>query len=384
MFRLDERQMIRTAPFGMDLVLSIFYLAAPLTLIKLGANPIELGLIGTLISSVHMALANFTGHLSDQWGRRLLIITGPVILGASCLLMTAAEQVKVVLALSALNGLGLAIFWPSFQAWVAERQTESGLAHDIGSFNMSWTAANLTGSVVSGFLYSYHPHLPFWVAALISLLLVLLTCTSVSDREPRRAHREETLEGDEQGWRKGFLYAGWVGNFASWFILGNARYQFPKLARELTIDPQRIGLLIGCIGLSQFFGFFCLRRSERWHFRKHYLLGGQLLAAAGILLLFLSSEQTLFAFAFITIGLCSSITYYSSLYYAVHLLKKKGKGAGMHESILGSGALLGPILGGIAAYYGGLRAPYLLCLAVLFIVIAAEWHLTKIRDAAEP
>lgn len=339
MFRVDERQMIRMAPFGMDLVLSIFYLAAPLTLIKLGANPIELGLIGTLTSSVHMALANFTGRLSDRRGRRVPIITGPVILGTSCLLMTAAEQVRVVLALSALNGLGLAIFWPSFQAWVAELQTESGLAHNIGSFNMSWTAANLTGSVVSGFLYSLYPPLPFWVAAVISLLLVLLTCTSVSDRESRPADRGETFEGDEPPWRRSFLYAAWVGNFASWFILGNARYQFPKLARELAIDPQGIGLLIGCIGLSQFFGFFFLRRSDRWHFRKHYLVGGQLLAAAGTLLLFLSSEQTLFALAFITIGLCSSITYYSSLYYAVHLVKKKGKGAGMHESILGSGAI---------------------------------------------
>jgi MFS family permease len=77
------------------------------------------------------------------------------------------------------------------------------------------------------------------------------------------------------------------------------------------------------------------------------------------------------------IGISSSVTYYSSLYYTVHLLKKKGRGTGIHESIIGSGALLGPILGGIAAHYAGLRAPYLLCSAVLFTSIAAELNLMK-------
>ena len=66
----------------------------------------------------------------------------------------------------------------------------------------------------------------------------------------------------------------------------------------------------------------------------------------------------LFALGLILIGMGSSVTHYSSLYYAVHLIKKKGRGTGIHESIVGSGALLGPILGGIAAQYAGLR-PYL-------------------------
>jgi MFS family permease len=61
------------------------------------------------------------------------------------------------------------------------------------------------------------------------------------------------------------------------------------------------------------------------------------------------------------------------LYYAVRLLKRKGKGAGLHESILGSGVVLGPLLGGIVAHAVGLRAPYILCLIVLAGLIAAEW-----------
>jgi hypothetical protein len=71
------------------------------------------------------------------------------------------------------------------------------------------------------------------------------------------------------------------------------------------------------------------------------------------------------------------MTYYSSLYYSVRLLKRKGKGTGLHESILGSGVVLGPLLGGAAALSAGMRAPYILCLSVLAGAIIIELFLTK-------
>jgi len=77
------------------------------------------------------------------------------------------------------------------------------------------------------------------------------------------------------------------------------------------------------------------------------------------------------------LGLCASLTYYSSLYYTVRLMKRKGKGTGLHESIVGSGVVLGPLLGGIMAHSAGLRAPYILCVVVLAVVIVIELSLIK-------
>jgi MFS family permease len=61
-------------------------------------------------------------------------------------------------------------------------------------------------------------------------------------------------------------------------------------------------------------------------------------------------------------------------------MKKKGKGTGLHESIVGAGALSGPILGGVAAQFAGLRAPYLLCLVVLFVAVIVEIRLLRRLD----
>src|SRR5512139_3480819 len=150
---MNEKVIIKAAPFGMDLAFNIYYLAAPLLLIQLKANPVELGLVGTITSSVHMAMSHFMGHLSDRLGRRRLIIAAPVIFATSCLFVILAGRIGVILALSALNVFAMSIYWPSLEAWVADRQTGSELARNIGSFNLSWTAATLIGPVLSGFLY---------------------------------------------------------------------------------------------------------------------------------------------------------------------------------------------------------------------------------------
>jgi DHA1 family multidrug resistance protein-like MFS transporter len=291
--------------------------------------------------------------------------------------MTQVREVWIILALSLVNGLCLSIYWPSLQAWIADRQTGSGLARDIGNFNLSWTAATLAGPVLSGSLYSIYPRLPFFGAAAIALMLFLLVFATVHESRLHVEENADSADRETSSRRRRFLYAAWAGNFASWFMIGNARYQFPKLARELNIPPEVIGLILGFLGFALFSGFFLLRRTDRWHFTRDYLLGAQMAALAGIFLIILSSEPALFALAFVMIGLSCSLTYYSSLYYAVHLLKKKGTGTGLHESIVGGGAVLGPILGGLAAQYTGLRAPYFLCLAVLAVALGVQLILVK-------
>lgn len=372
---MNEKNLIRVAPFAMDLATGIYYLAVPLLLIELNANPIELGLVAMIGSSTYMAMAHFMGRLSDRFGRRPLIIAAPALFTLICLLMAIAEEIKIILGVSVLTGFCLSMFWPSFQAWVVDSHTETGLARNLGSFNMSWTAANLAGPILSGFLYSLNPRLPFFVSAAMAFVLFFLLQASLHDRKTPWERTGRSVDTEEVHDRRVFLYVAWVANFTAWFIFGNCRYQFPKLARELNISPQIIGLLLGSIGFALFMGFFILRRGERWHFKALHLLGAQTLLGGGILIVLLSSQPILFASAFVMIGTAGSVTHYSSLYYAVHLLKAKGKGSGLHESIVGAGAMLGPILGGIAAQYGGLRAPYLLCLVVLGTAIIVQLFL---------
>ncbi len=378
---MNEGTMIRVAPFGMDMVTCLYSLAAPLLLIDLKANPIELGLVGGLTSAVHMTFAHRMGPFSDHFGRRRLILMAPLILAFSCLVAMVTGRVKVILMLSALNGFCLSLFWPPFQAWVADRQTGLGLARDLGTLNLAWTAAYLVGPLTSGFLFGLQPRLPFLFAAAIGLLLFFLCLGSLQDRQEKLRIKEPPRSEDARPANKNFLYVAWIANFTSWFLLGNTRYQFPKLARELGTQPQVVGILMACLGFSLFLGFFVLRATSLWHFRRRYLFGAQALAAAGIAILTLASETAWFALALGLVGFSASVTYYSSLLYAVQFSFGKGKGTGWHESVLSVGALTGPVLGGIGAYLAGLRAPYLICMVFLGAAVLFELALLPKRDA---
>jgi DHA1 family tetracycline resistance protein-like MFS transporter len=361
----------------MDFASGIYSLAVPLVLIELRANPIELGLVGTLTSSVHMGMSHFMGRLSDRLGRRPLIIIAPFLFSVSCLLMLFLRRVELILTLSLMNGLCFSIFWPCFQAWIADRLTKGSLLRDLGNFNLSWTSATLIGPVFSGFIYALHPRLPFVFAAVLALTVFLIVWRSLQDEKIQPKDEERFVPPETSNIRMNLLYTAWVANFVSFFVIANARYQFPKLARELHFSSSTIGLIIGCIGFALFSGFFILRKSERWHSKKFYLVGSQALTVAGLLLIYGSSRPLLFAFALILVGLSASVTIYSSQFYVIQFMKKKGKGTGIHESIVGAGALSGPILGGIAAQFAGLRAPYLLCLVVLFVAVIVEICLLK-------
>jgi len=284
------------------------------------------------------------------------------------------------LTLSVMNGLCLSIFWPCFQAWIADRLRKGSLLRDLGNFNLSWTSANIVGPIFSGFMYSFHPRLPFVFAAGLSLTVFLIVWMSFQDVKIQPKDDERFVPPEMPDNRMNLLYGAWVANFVSFFVIANAKYQFPKLARELNFSSYTIGLIIGCLGFALFSGFFILQKSDRWHSKKSYLVGSHALAAAGLLLIYASNKPWLFAFALILVGLSASVTCYSSQFYVVRFMKKKGKGTGLHESILGAGALSGPILGGVAAQCAGLRAPYVLCLVVVLGGVVAELGFLKPKN----
>jgi MFS family permease len=378
--KVNDRMLIRVAPFGMDFGFGIYSLAAPLVLIELQASPVELGLVGTLTASVHMGMAHFMGRLSDRLGRRPLIIVAPLLFCVSCLLMLILRRVDLILTLSVMNGLCFSIFWPCFMAWIADRLTQGNFLRDLGSFNLSWTSASLIGPVVSGFLYGLHPRLPFALGAALALMVFFIVWMSLQDEKVPFSDEERSAPPEIPNGRMRMLYGAWVANFVSFFMISNARYQFPKLARELHFPSHLVGLILGCIGFALFTGFFILRKSDRWHFKKSFLVSSHALAAVGLLLIYFSTKPLFFALAITLVGLSASVTCYSSQFYVMHLMKRKGKGTGLNESIVGAGALSGPILGGIAAQFAGLRAPYLLCLVVLLVAVIVEIGLLKRVD----
>ena len=131
-------------------------------------------------------------------------------------------------------------------------------------------------------------------------------------------------------------------------------------------------LLIFLIYISQTVVFLLLRHIQGWRYRIGPLLFCQGLAAGGLVIGFFTSSIFLFGLSFVLIGISGGVTYFSSIFYSLDSSSARGKKTGFHESILGTGALLGPLFGGLVARYYDLRAPYLLGLTLIICAMFLE------------
>ena len=123
--------------------------------------------------------------------------------------------------------------------------------------------------------------------------------------------------------------------------------------------------------------------TDRWQFRLSPLIGVQLLAIVGLSTLVFGTSSSLFALGLLTHGILAGITFTASIFYSLYAEGPGGRRTGVHEAIVGSGFLLGPLAGGFVAEHVSPRAPYLLSALVILCAILFQIYLFKKRSARE-
>ena len=103
------------------------------------------------------------------------------------------------------------------------------------------------------------------------------------------------------------------------------------------------------IGAGQLVTFALISRTHRWQFRLWPLDLVQLVAIAGFAALAFGSTLVVFAVGLLSQGLLIGFTFTASGFYSLHTAARGGRRIGIHETVLGSGNLVGPLAGGLAA-----------------------------------
>ena len=298
-------------------------------------------------------------------------------------------------------GISMALFWPAYEAWLAEREGEGELLQRVMLFNLFWSIGMTLGPTVSSYLYQdAAPFTPFYLAGALSMLTlatILGGSLRINDEGFKNLHpvshiakarkseqfvpTAETASEPIQPIypspkvRATYLNMARCANLASWFALGVLRRLTPKLILEMGIRPKIFGNLMFALGSLQTLAFLGLGTgySTRWHYRLSPFLIVQVLAILSFLGMWWLQHTFLWSLAFAVIGISVAFTYFSSLYYGLDRHADKGNKSGWHEAILGVGILLGPFLGGILADSQlGIQSPYLLCAVAISIAILIE------------
>ena len=183
---------------------------------------------------------------------------------------------------------------------------------------------------------------------------------SAAERAP---HRGDNIP---QTTKRTFKRLGWLGNGLSYLMLGGLMTLAPTLGDRLDLPPSSAIWMIGTLFVARAATFALLWRWPGWHYRLPWMLAALAAGPLALSVIFFAGHFLWLVPALLLLGICVGLSYYSSIYYSLDYGDEKGEHGGWHESIIGLGGLLGPLVGVAgAAALGDVRG------AQLFIVIAA-------------
>ncbi len=365
------------AAFAADLATYLIYTAIPYKALRLGADPLALGLVATAAAGAYALLVAISGRFSDRAPREALARGACIGIIIACIGVTLARGVPRILAFVPLVGGSLAFFWPCVQAAIADRSAGHELERNLGRFNLAWSVGKGCGFVCGGLLLSaFGPESVLTAGSALMFVIFWVLPGKVPPAELRSVAEAAALPPPDPvlaAQTARFRRLAWIANGSAYGVAATLIYHYPRLVDAHGWSPRIFGLILGGMYFTETLAFFLLmRHASAWRFRRAPLLVPQLLLAAGIVALPWATGVRL-AVTAVVFGFALAACYSASIYYSLHGAAARGRNAGIHELLIGIGSMTVPLAGGLLARRLGMEwAPYATAGAVVVLSIVAQ------------
>lgn len=333
----------------------------------LHATPLQMGILGTL-SALGYALPSFwAGLLSERLGRRSMCLFAVAGMLLTYLVTPHVRAIHVLYAVSFARSVATSCLWAPLMAWMSEICDMASLSGMLGGYNISWATGIMVGFWAGGYTYEHlGPAVPFHIAAAYAFILLAFMAICTPQRDALHTSNQEFPEHDVHYFvRQGLLYVT-----MGCFVTGLVIYMLPKLVASQMGETAQ-GMLHVTRMAGQVTAFVVLSNTDAWHFRRWPSHSCAACFGAGLLLVALSPHYGVNIVGFFLLGVGVGVGYMMSIYYTMALVRTKGLGSGLQESLVGTGNLLGPLFGGTVANYSTPRTSVLagvLPLALTWVV----------------
>ena len=333
-----------------------------------------LGYLGAAGAGVYVPLTLIAGWLSDTIAPEKIFRLALVAYLACVGFLLFNDSIFGLFVAASWTASAFAFFWPPLQNKLSMFTSEQDLGPVIGIFNISWCGGVFVGPIISSWAYSIFGLSGSLMAGGMVILTALFILMPVFPKaiaspkpKPERVHNGNSRNSLM------FLSIARIAVFAGYFVVAGITRLFPRFATHFGIDVVTAGTLISVIFATQTVTFLVLRFTSLWHYSFKTLLGLQLVAGIGLLLIPFTRSIMMIGVILCSVGALSGLVYYSSLFYALALREKSGRRSGIHEAMVGSGAAIGPLLcGWVGSFTGQPWSPFVFGACVLITAIAVE------------
>lgn len=357
--------------FLSSFALGIITLAIPFYANELGADYVQLGLLGTAYVIFEVILSAPMGNLSDRYGRKQFLVAGLLSTSIVFALYAQAKTIIYLLALRLLHGIAETPIWVNAQSSVADSSRISNRGHAMGAYGSSWGFGIALGPLVGGFIYPvYGAQACFSIAALIMAAAAIIALQTTFSQPTRMVEKLENKKGMPRflpvACTVGLVYLGMVSIIFS---------LFPVYAQRLGMSSEEVGLLFSTFAFVRASFFIPMGSlSDKVGYRPMILTG---LSGAAIAFIMLSSMTgRIFVIASILlVSLSTGAIYPASLSMVSKIAGSgnRGRVMGIYNSISTIGWAVFPAIGGAAAEFIGPSTPYALSAFTAIISLLILW-----------
>ena len=330
---------------------------------------IAIGLIGCL-------LAALLGLVSTQVG-------GPPLLLTALFLLSVSQ----------------AVGWPGIESGLMENEPHAVVQNYVSYFNLTWSFGTATAFLIATPLMRWLglPVLFVLPAIFYAANLLLLSTYHAPAAAAYQSSENDSAEGDfarddytgnvlaknaldsrstpvlspstdrdaaaavnahvtaDAARVRGDAYRwlGWLANPLAFIAINVIVSYNPTIQARLHFSLAMASIWCGLWFYVRMIAFELLRRWTWWHYKWGFLCGAFAVTMVSFAALVGAPNLAVLLIAQIVFGLCVGLIYQSSLFYSMADSDAQGAHGGFHESFIGVGILVGPLI----AYSGTLLAP---------------------------
>ena len=342
--------------------------ALPLYARTLGADYRDLGLIGAAHGLAFAILTIPLGRASDRLGRRALLLLSAVGVGVAAAIYLGAGHVTGLAAGKLLEAGAWAAFWPTLEAWVAERfGTRAGAA--MGVAYGTYAAAFVVGSSIGGFIIeSFGLRTPFALylgTAGLSVVLVAALAGSPHARAgavPHEVAATPRIVTQNPRFARGRRILAYATGFIYVYGLGTVLAFLPAYGADRMLSPRGVGLLLGAYWIARVIGSLGAGRVSDALGHRLVLIPAMLVTGAGAGLVVVPLGPGALFLGAVALGLAAGASAPTCVgLIADHVsAEQRGTAMGLFEAACGVSILASGLVGGFAAEGFGGEAPYVI------------------------
>lgn len=338
-----------TLGFGLVMPIIPFYME------QLGAGGMELGLLVASYAVMRLIFGPVWGSLSDRIGRKPVLLVGILGYGITMVGFGLATQLWMMFVARILSGILSSATSPTTMAYISDSTPEEERGGGMGLLGAAAGLGTILGPALGGLLAEQSLSTPFFVAAglsLVAMMLIALFLPESLQEGMQAADKGDQPLLDLRAWRDALFspigsllilaFLATAGMMTFYGILG--LYALERFG----YGTEQVGMIFTVLGLVMVIGQGVIVGP----FTKRYgdlklIKAGFLLSAVSLAGVMLASNYALLLAAIALFSLCSAV-----LIPAITSLTSKrtkmsqGVTMGLHNAFVSLGRIFGPLVGG--------------------------------------